>query len=89
MWPFSHFGLAHLWAVVWFGFFAALIMAATGVLAALWAHKFDELGAVTNFIVTPLTFLSGTFYLIERLPLYEADAVARGAVKRAMRFRDV
>jgi ABC-2 type transport system permease protein len=68
VWPFSHFGLAHLWAVAYFGLFAALIMAATGVLAALWAHKFDELGAVTNFVVTPLTFLSGTFYLIERLP---------------------
>ena len=68
VWPFSHFGLAHLWAVVYFATAAALIMSTTGVLAALWAQKFDELASVTSFVVTPLTFLSGTFYLVERLP---------------------
>jgi len=68
VWPFSHFGLAHLWAVLYFAVMAATVMAATGILAALWAQKFDELASVTSFVVTPLTFLSGTFYLIERLP---------------------
>jgi ABC-2 type transport system permease protein len=68
VWPFSRFGFAHPWAVVYFAFVASVIMASMGVLAALWAHKFDELAAVTSFVVTPMTFLSGTFYLVERLP---------------------
>ena len=68
VWPFSHFGLAHPWAVAYFGLMGSLIMATAGVMAALWAQKFDGLAAVTSFVVTPLTFLSGTFYLIERLP---------------------
>jgi ABC-2 type transport system permease protein len=46
----------------------SLFMSTVGVLAAIWADKFDHMAAVTNFIVTPLTFLSGTFYTIDRLP---------------------
>jgi ABC-2 type transport system permease protein len=68
VWPFSHFGFAHLWAVVFFSLSASLTLAAMGVLTALWAEKFDQMATVTSFIVTPLTFLSGTFYLVERLP---------------------
>ena len=66
--PFAHLGVAHLWAVAYFGFMACAIMACTGILAALWAVKFDHLATVTNFVVMPLTFLSGTFYSVERLP---------------------
>jgi ABC-2 type transport system permease protein len=40
----------------------------TGVLAGLWSEKFDHLSAVQNFVVMPMTFLSGTFYLVENLP---------------------
>ncbi len=68
VWPFSRFGLVHLWAVLYYGLVASVAMAAMGVLAALWSEKFDQLSAVTSFVVTPMTFLSGTFYLIERLP---------------------
>jgi ABC-2 type transport system permease protein len=39
-----------------------------GVLTGIWADKFDHTAAVTNFIVTPLSLLSGTFYTIDRLP---------------------
>src|SRR5690606_41925738 len=39
-----------------------------GILAGLWSEKFDHLAAVTNFIVTPLAFLSGTFYSVQQLP---------------------
>src|SRR6185437_4519175 len=39
-----------------------------GIMAGLWAEKFDHMSAVTNFIIMPMTFLSGTFYLVERLP---------------------
>jgi ABC-2 type transport system permease protein len=43
-------------------------MSMAGLLTAIWADKFDHMAAVTNFVVTPLTFLSGTFYTIDRLP---------------------
>ncbi len=68
VWPFAHIGVAHLWAVIYFGFGAALILGFLGVMAGLWAEKFDQMSVVTNFIVMPMTFLSGTFYLVERLP---------------------
>jgi ABC-2 type transport system permease protein len=47
---------------------ASLLMALLGILTGIWAEKFDHLAAVTNFIVTPLSFLSGTFYSTTRLP---------------------
>ncbi len=43
-------------------------MGALGLLAAIYANKFDQMAAITNFIVTPLAFLSGTFYSVEALP---------------------
>ena len=45
-----------------------MIMGLTGVVAGLWAEKFDHLASVTNFIVMPMTFLSGTFYRVTSLP---------------------
>ena len=68
IWPFAPMGLAHPWAILYFGVGASLIMALIGVLAGLWAEKFDHMAAATNFIIMPLTFLSGTFYLVDRLP---------------------
>jgi len=47
---------------------ASLLMALIGILAGIWADKFDHLAAVTNFVITPFAFLSGTFYSVERLP---------------------
>jgi ABC-2 type transport system permease protein len=49
-------------------FAASLMLALLGIIAGIWAEKFDHMAAVTNFIITPLAFLSGTFYSIERLP---------------------
>jgi ABC-2 type transport system permease protein len=66
--PFAHLPMAAPWAVLFFGFGAALIMGFIGIMAGLWAEKFDHMAAVTNFVIMPMTFLSGTFYLIERLP---------------------
>jgi ABC-2 type transport system permease protein len=68
VWPFSRFGLAHVWAVVYFGVVASVVMSTLGVLTALWSEKFDQLAGVTSFVITPMTFLSGTFYLVDRLP---------------------
>ena len=45
-------------------------MGAVGFIAGLWADKFDNMATVTNFIIVPLSFLSGTFYSVERLPYF-------------------
>jgi ABC-2 type transport system permease protein len=66
--PFAPLGVANVLAIVWFALAASFIMGMTGVLAGLWSEKFDHLAAVQNFIVMPMTFLSGTFYLVENLP---------------------
>jgi len=66
--PFARLPVAAPWAVIYFGVGAALIMAFLGIMAGLWSEKFDHMAAVTNFVIMPMTFLSGTFYLIERLP---------------------
>jgi ABC-2 type transport system permease protein len=47
---------------------ASLLLSLLGMLGGIWADKFDHIAAVTNFVVTPLAFLSGTFYSIEQLP---------------------
>lgn len=60
--------VAHpLWFIA-FVTLGALFMGALGLIAAVLAQKFDHMSAITNFIVTPLAFLSGTFYSIEALP---------------------
>ncbi|RSB46469.1 MULTISPECIES: ABC transporter permease [Brevundimonas] len=66
--PFARLGLANIALIVWFGLIASLLMGMVGVLAGLWSEKFDHLSAVQNFVVMPMTFLSGTFYLIDSLP---------------------
>ncbi len=66
--PFARLPIAQPWAVAYFGLGAALIMGFIGIMAGLWSEKFDHMAAVTNFVIMPMTFLSGTFYLVERLP---------------------
>ena len=52
----------HVWPILWFSLSSAVILGAVGILGGIWADKFDHLAAVTNFVIVPLTFLSGTFY---------------------------
>ena len=66
--PFARLGIANVAAIVWFSLTASLLMGMVGVFAGLWAEKFDQLAAVQNFVIMPMTFLSGAFYLVERLP---------------------
>lgn len=66
--PFASLPVAHLWAIVFFGVGAAAMLGMAGVIAGVWAEKFDHLAVITNFIIMPLTFLSGTFYSISILP---------------------
>lgn len=68
MWPFADFGVQSWPATVFFVLCGSLILSLIGILAGLWSEKFDHLAAVTNFVVTPLAFLSGTFYSVQRLP---------------------
>ncbi len=58
----------HIWAIVFFSVSAAFMMAMIGVLSGMWAEKFDQLAVVNQFIILPLSFLSGTFYRIDVLP---------------------
>lgn len=66
--PFAHLQVTSVFAILWFGLTASLLMGMLGVFAGLWAEKFDQLAAVQNFLIMPMTFLSGTFYLVEKLP---------------------
>ena len=71
-WPGVSLTVAHPWAVVWFGLMGAVFLALLGLLSSIWAEKFDHNAAITNFLVTPLTMLSGTFYVISNLaPLFQ------------------
>ena len=64
---------AHPWAIAWFGLMGATFLALMGLLTSLWAEKFDHAAAITNFIVAPLSLLSGTFYVISNLaPAFQA-----------------
>mgnify|MGYP003819964187 FL=1 len=62
------FQVANLFAVLYFSIVASLFMGAVGLLGGIWADKFDHMAAVQNFVIMPLTMLSGTFYPIGRLP---------------------
>jgi ABC-2 type transport system permease protein len=67
LWPGVSLALAHPWAVVWFGLMGSLLLAIVGLATSIWAEKFDHNAAITNFVIAPLSLLSGTFYVIENL----------------------
>jgi len=54
--------------IIIFTFLGSFILGSIGFVGGLWAEKFDQMASITNFIIVPLSFLSGTFYSIERLP---------------------
>ena len=61
----------HIYSVFYifiFSFLGSFILGALGFITGLWAEKFDHTATVTNFIITPLSFLSGVFYSIDKLP---------------------
>lgn len=60
-------------AILWFGLLGTLFLSFLGILTSIWAEKFDHAAAVTNFVVTPLALLSGTFYSVDLLaPAFRA-----------------
>ena len=54
--------------IITFTFLGSFILSSIGIIVGLWAEKFDHMASATNFIIVPLSFLSGTFYSIEKLP---------------------
>jgi ABC-2 type transport system permease protein len=66
--PFAEIGVAHLGFALFHLCAASLLLSLIGVAGGVWSEKFDHIAAVTNFVVTPLAFLSGTFYSLDRLP---------------------
>lgn len=66
--PFITVHMAHPWAVVYFGLAASISLSAAGMLSGIWSEKFDHMASVTNFIILPLSFLSGSFYSVALLP---------------------
>lgn len=56
-----------LW-MIWFVLSGSAILSLLGIIAAIHAEKFDQMSMITNFVITPLSFLSGTFYSVEKLP---------------------
>ena len=73
LWPGVDLMASHFWAIAWFGLMGATLLALLGLLTSIWAEKFDHAAAVTNFVVAPLSLLSGTFYVIGDLsPAFQA-----------------
>ena len=53
-----------------FGFLSSFILGSLGFITGLWAEKYDHTATITNFVITPLSFLSGVFYSIDKLPVF-------------------
>ena len=66
--PFADIGIYSLPIILFHAVMASMLLALLGILGGIWAEKFDHIAAFTNFVVTPMTFLSGTFYSVSRLP---------------------
>jgi ABC-2 type transport system permease protein len=60
----------NIFYIIIFGFLSSFILGSLGFITGLWAEKFDHTATVTNFIITPLSFLSGVFYSIDKLPIF-------------------
>ena len=73
LWPGVSVEIRHPLAALWFGLMGSLLLAFLGLLTSIWAEKFDHAAAVSNFVVTPLSLLSGTFYSVHQLsPTFQA-----------------
>jgi ABC-2 type transport system permease protein len=73
LWPGVHVVPHNPAAILWFGLLGSAFLALLGVMTSMWAEKFDHAAAVTNFVIAPLSLLSGTFYSVDRLaPAFRA-----------------
>ena len=73
LWPGVSLSVTHWWAVIWFGLMGSVLLAVIGLATSIWAEKFDHNAAISQFVVAPLSLLSGTFYVIDNLaPVFQA-----------------
>ena len=77
LWPGVSVAIRRPELVLYFGLMGSLLLSFLGLLTSVWAEKFDHAAAVTNFVVTPLSLLSGTFYSINQLsPTWQSVSLA-------------
>lgn len=67
MW-FVDLTVANPWMIIAFGLLGSALLGTFGIIAGIWADRFDQMAAFQNFIIMPLSFLSGVFYSIHSLP---------------------
>jgi ABC-2 type transport system permease protein len=73
LWPGVSVEVRHPLAALWFGLMGSLMLAFLGFMTSIWAEKFDHAAMITNFVVAPLSLLSGTFYSVDQLaPAFRA-----------------
>jgi ABC-2 type transport system permease protein len=70
VYPFVPYTIYHPGVAVFYIFSSSLLLALLGLMTGIWSQSFDQLSAITNYIITPLSFLSGTFYSIHQLPAF-------------------
>ncbi len=66
--PFTHIHIEHLWMILFYGICGSIIMGGMGLIGGMWSKTFDDMALLNNFIIMPLTFLSGVFYSVKQLP---------------------
>ena len=72
LWPGVSVTIHTPWAVLWFGLMGSMLVALLGMMTSIWAEKFDHAAAVSNFVIAPLSLLSGTFYSVDKLsPVFQ------------------
>ena len=73
LWPGVSVEVRHPLSAIWFGLMGSLMLAFLGFLTSIWAEKFDHAAMISNFVVAPLSLLSGTFYSVTQLaPAFRA-----------------
>ena len=73
LWPGVSVEMRHPFAALWFGLMGSLMLGFLGLVTSIWAEKFDHAAMISNFVVAPLSLLSGTFYSVSQLsPTFEA-----------------
>ncbi|GAV19902.1 ABC-2 type transport system permease protein [Mariprofundus micogutta] len=66
--PFVDLSLLHPGVILLYGISGSIIMGGLGLISGMWAKDFDNVAMITNFVIMPLTFLSGVFYSVKQLP---------------------
>ncbi|OIP98844.1 MAG: metal-dependent hydrolase [Zetaproteobacteria bacterium CG2_30_46_52] len=66
--PFTHIPIGNIGFILFYGICGSIIMGAMGLIGGMWSKTFDDMALLNNFIIMPLTFLSGVFYSVKQLP---------------------